>query len=77
VIRISELAERNNSGGSMRVSKLELLKTSGNRLRRLVCGEPRMVQQLKVQGVEWSVNCEDRVQIRTEKYRVIVDKKLS
>jgi hypothetical protein len=28
-------------------------------------------------GREWSVNCEDRVQIRTEEYRVIEDKKPS
>jgi hypothetical protein len=33
-----------------------------------------MVQLLRVQGQEWSVtlvSCQDRVQIRTEEYRVI------
>jgi hypothetical protein len=33
--------------------------------------ESRRVQQLRVQGRDWSVNCEDRVQIRTEENRVI------
>jgi hypothetical protein len=30
------IVERNSSGGSTRVSELELVKTNGNRLRRLV-----------------------------------------
>jgi hypothetical protein len=34
----------------------------------------RRVQQLTVQGREWSVNCEDWVQIRTEEYWLIEDK---
>jgi hypothetical protein len=39
----------------------KLEKRNGNR-----SGEPRRVQQLRVQGREWSVNSEDRGQIRTE-----------
>jgi hypothetical protein len=38
--------------------------------------ESRRVQQLRVQGREWSVslvNCEDWVRIGTEEYKVIED----